>query len=414
MELAEQKTGCELSKKSAMHFTVLSVLFWLGLYFGNYLTVYLQSLGVQSSVIGYINSAAAATGMLGNFVVGRTSDRLKTVKWVCIVTLVLTGIFFILFPLTSKIVICNISLVLLWWPLACLFRSPASALVENWIVRVSYSDNFNYGKVRAGGSIGSFLSSILASALVTALYAVMSHTDAVATTYYASSFLLFVTAVYALSVRDVQAEEKKPTKVADLNLKRLFKNYYFVTLLVFFFALNVCINPPFVFLPYILSDSGIDTAKIGLIVGWEAVLELPMLFLLVPLRKKFSLHNLLIVSAILFAFTAMGQGLSHSLTGLLLCGTFFGFANSLSFSCGFNYIYCLAAPELRATAHALYTIAGSLGIIVGNMFAGVLIETIGLRPYYILIAWLTIAVSILYALSFIIGAKVIKTQNTIL
>ena len=39
---------------------------------------------------------------------------------------------------------------------------------------------------------------------------------------------------------------------------------YFVVLLAFNFLLNICINPPFVFLTYILSESGIDTAKLGL------------------------------------------------------------------------------------------------------------------------------------------------------
>lgn len=389
-------------------YTVLAVLFWLALYLGNYLTVYLQALGFSSTVIGYVSSAAAATGMLGSFAVGRISDRLKTVKWVCILALACTGIAFILFPASTRAAIFGISLALLWWPLACLFRSPVSSLVENWIVRGSYSEHFNYGVARAGGSIGSCISSVLASVIVTALYAGMSQVEAVSVTYYISGGLMLLCALYALTVRDVQAEEKKKVNTDRLKLKNLFSNYYFMALLAFNFALNIFINPPFVFLTYILSDSGIDTAKLGLIVGWEALLELPLLFLLVSLRRKYPLYSLLIASGVLFAITAFGQGMSHSLAALLLCGVFFGFANSLNFSCGFNYIYSIAPVELRATAHTMYTIAGSLGIIVGNLFAGVLIEQIGTRQAYILFAAATLAVSFLYAASFLVGKRILK------
>lgn len=399
-----------LLSSSTFRYGTLAVLFWLGLYFGNYLTVYLQSLGVSSQTIGYVSSAAAATGMLGNFIAGRISDRLRTVKWVTVTTLVLTAVCFLLFPLSSNLTVCGISLALVWWPLACVFRGPVCSLVENWIVRGAYCEQFNYGTARAGGSIGSFLSSVLASLLVTTLYAVMSQRCAVEITYYVSGALLLVAALYALTMRDVKVEEKQRPAKADIRIGRLFGNYYFVALMAFYFALNIFINPPYVFLPYILSDSGIDSAKVGLIVGWEALLELPMLAALIPLRKKFSLQTLLIAGGVLFAVTTMGQGMSHSLAALLLCGIFFGFANSLTFSCGFNYIYYIAPPELRATAHTLYTIAGAIGIMVGNACAGGLIARVGTRPFYTIFAVLTVAVAALYALSFPFGKHVLKKE----
>ena len=67
--------------------------------------------------------------MIGNFVIGRISDRYRTVKWVTVLTLVMTGIMFILFPLTSNVIVFGLSLAVLWWPIACLFRSPGSSLV---------------------------------------------------------------------------------------------------------------------------------------------------------------------------------------------------------------------------------------------------------------------------------------------
>lgn len=409
------KDNKQIEKKSLLQsgvfrYGTLAVLFWLGLYFGNYLTVYLQSLGVSAKTIGYVSSAAAATGMLGNFLAGRISDRLRTVKWVTIAVLALTAICFLLFPLSSNMTVCGISLALVWWPLACVFRGPACALVENWIVRGAYCEQFNYGTARAGGSIGSCLSSVLASLLVTTLYAVMSQRRAVESTYYISGALLLVATLYALTMHDVQAEDKQEQKKADIRIGRLFSNYYFVALILFYFALNIFINPPYVFLPYILSDSGIDAAMVGLIVGWEALLELPMLAALIPLRKKFSLQTLLIAGSVMFAVTTMGQGMSHSLPALLLCGIFFGFANGLTFSCGFNFIYYIAPPELRATAHTLYTIAGSVGIMVGNACAGGLIAKVGTRPFYTIFAVLTVVVAALYALSFPFGKHALKKE----
>lgn len=53
------------------------------------------------------------------------------------------------------------------------------------------------------------------------------------------------------------------------------------------------------------------------------------------------------------------------------------------------------------TFETLCTIAGSLGIIVGNLFAGVLLERLGTRPFYYLFGVCTFAVSGIYALSFL-------------
>jgi MFS family permease len=249
---------------------------------------------------------------------------------------------------------------------------------------------------------------VLASTLVTALYQTMTQVKAVSATYLISGGILLLTAIYALTVRDVPFEQKKQINAGKLKFRRLLSNYYFASLLVFNFALNVFINPPFVFLPYILTESGIDSAKVGLIVGWEALLELPMLFLMNKLRKRLPLHVLLIMSSVLFAVTAAGQSMSHSMTMLMLCGTLFGFANSLNFSCGYHYIYCIAPIELRATAQTFYSIAGSLGIIAGNLAAGSLIEKMGTRPVYSLFAILTLAVAGAYTLSFIFGSRVLK------
>lgn len=391
----------------AVSFAVLAVSFWLALYLGNYLTVYLQSLGFSSTVIGCVSSAAAAAGMAGNFLAGRISDRFRTVKWVAVPAIGLTGAFFILFPAALNVSVLGISLALLWWPLACIFRAPACTLVENWIVRGSHSEKFSYGVVRSGGSVGSCLSSVISSLMLTMLYASMSQTDAVSVTYIVSGGLMLVCAAYALTVRDAAVTEKKKACGEELKLRRLFSSYYFVALLLFGFALNIFINPPFVFLPYILTESGIDTAMVGIIVGWEALLEVPILFILVRLRRRFPLYVLVIISGLLFALTALGQGASYSLAALLACGVGFGFANGLNFSCGFQFVYYLAPKELKATAHTFYTIATSLGIIVGNLFAGLLVERMGTRPFYFLFGILTLAVTLLYALSFWYGRRIL-------
>lgn len=108
--------------------------------------------------------------------------------------------------------------------------------------------------------------------------------------------------------------------------------------------------------------------------------------------------------------TTFGQGISTNLPMLLICGVLFGFANSLSFSCGFNFIYCIAPEEIRATAHTMYTIAGAVGITVGNLFAGILVDWLGARAFYRLFALLTLLVCLLYALSFSVGRRVLHQQ----
>ena len=102
-----------MSRRELLRYTVLAVLFWLGLYLANYLTVYLQSLGFSGAAVGYVSSAAAATGMIGNYLAGRLSDRLRTVKWVTVAAVCVTGAGYLLFPAAAPLYLFQIPLALL-------------------------------------------------------------------------------------------------------------------------------------------------------------------------------------------------------------------------------------------------------------------------------------------------------------
>ncbi len=203
-------------------------------------------------------------------------------------------------------------------------------------------------------------------------------------TFYLYGITLMPLVVLCRLIRDERAQpaaKRAHYKLRDMHFGRLFKNYYFVTFVIFNILMNVPAGTVSNFLPYRMAEIGVDANQIGTIFGYKALLEIPMLYLMIRFRRRFSLPQMQFAAAALFVGMCAGYACSMNFATLMLVSTVYGLAGGIDIGTATNYIYILAPKELKATAQTVYGAVSSLASIGGNLAAGVLMERMGIQSF---------------------------------
>ena len=190
-------------------------------------------------------------------------------------------------------------------------------------------------------------------------------------------------------------------KKSRMGTKELFRNYRFVTFLLFSFFFYIAIAFESNFLPYLMSDIGIDSTNIGVILSIRALMEIPFLFFIANLRRRFKLRHLIMLAAVLMGVECLLLGFFvSSLPQFIVFAMFFGLGNGAFLGTSTNYIYELAPAHLRATAHGLFISVSQVAGILGNLLGGFLFDAVGGKPFYLIAGALLFFSVLVFAASF--------------
>ncbi len=390
-------------RKRYWQFSLLEIVYWFAMATGGYLTVYLKGIGFTPSQIGKISAINAAVGIVAAPLFGIIADKIGSVKKVFI-TCILTGsLLWAFVPFTSTVMVGSLMLCLIVVPVSHFFRNPASSLVDNWVVQTTNREGLHYGNIRLWGSI-SYAAMAFLLAYILPVYGVEW-------TFYMLFLLIVPMVLVSMRIKDKGTAyvRRKALPFRKLRISRLFKNYYYMTFLVYAIVLHIPMQTGHVFLPYLISHVGGNAEKLGLITGYKALLEIPMLFLIRPLRKrKFPLYGLLVGAAFFYIVEMFLYAIAENFTQLILISTCYGLGGGLSIGASANYIYSLAPRELKATAQTLNGSITAIAGILGNLLGGFLLEEMGIVDYYLLIACVMCGAALFFVATLLLGRHVFK------
>ena len=356
--------------------------FWFATACTSFLTSYLQSQGMSTTQVGIISAANSAVGVLAGPFWGMLSDKIRSVRTSLIVCTIAGGISWVCIPLVGTWVIGGMSFAMLYIPVSCFFRNPISMLKDSWVVGSANTYHLNYGAIRLWGSISY---SVMAMSL-----SIITPLIGMEWTFYLYGITLIPLSALCLLIRDEEnagvSTKRKHYRFRDMHFGRLFKNYYFITFVIFNILMNVPAGTVSNFLPYLMTEIGVDANQIGTIFGYKALLEIPMLYMMIRFRRRFSLPQMQFAAAALFVIMCAGYACSVNFITLMLVSTVYGLAGGIDIGTATNYIYILAPKELKATAQTIYGAISSLAHIGGSLAAGVLMDVMGTRPFFLLAA----------------------------
>jgi PPP family 3-phenylpropionic acid transporter len=377
-------------------------LFWFATATGGYLTVFLQKQGFKPDQVGIINAVNALIMILANPFWGMLADKLRSIRKIFLFCMCIAAVLWALVPVSSRIMLGPLALMYLIIPVGAFFRQPANSLIDAFVVQRSDIEHVAYGHVRLWGSISFAIMNI-------SLSMILPWTGVEISFYmYGCAFIPLLVIMWRMKGVDMSAADaKKPQSLKTMGFGRLFKNYYFISYLVFAVFIHMPANTSMVFLPYLVASVGGDTAQLGLVTGYKALLEIPMLLLMRPLRQRFPLPIAIGGAAVFYAFEALLYTRASSLIHIMLIQTLHGLGGGLMIGAATNYVYSLAPKGLNSTAHTMHGAANAIAAIVGNVSGGILIVAIGVKSFYYVVSAVITFALVYFIISLVVGVKIL-------
>ena len=380
-------------RQTRIKLLVIELLFWLCFSLFSYFSVYFQSLGFSASETGKITALNLIIGVITIPVWGLLSDKIRSAKKILIINLIGTSLFYCLIPAVANS-FNGILIILMIVAISSVFRSPISTLVDNIVIKSCNKWGINYGFLMAIGCLGAAMTSIMLGITIPSIGA--------------EKTFIFVPLIILLMLGVViftKEERNNNNETKKVDIRITFKNYYFVTFLAFSLIVSIATQSNMTFSPYLLADIGVDGSKIGIVLGWQQIVQILILLNLKKLRQKYALYKMLIAAGISYSIVCFSFGIAHSFISILSLATFAGIGSGLLFACCNLYVFEIAESELVTTYQSLMNSTILLAGIFGNLVGGKLIDGIGIRHFYQSISLFVIFGTLLYALSFKLKVK---------
>ena len=197
----------------------------------------------------------------------------------------------------------------------------------------------------------------------------------------------------------------------ELHIKRLLKNYYYVTYLLLACIMFMTLSSVYSFLPVLMKQVGGSDELYGIAVAISAFTEVPVLFLSKWLINKYKPVSLILASILVYTLRLYIYSIAGSPLTIMIAQALQGFSYGLFLTGGVYYIDSLAPEELKSTAQTAATaIYFGLSGMVGNYMTGRFIESYGIFFVYRIGVCVDILVFTLFLLSLFLGKRVLKIK----
>ena len=356
----------------------------------------------QVSLINSVNSGVAiiSTPLGGTF-----ADKLRSSRKALSICLVCMVVMFILIPLTADMHLFGFPVMLIFIVLGQFFRGPTWPLLDTTVINGCNKTGSFYGLVRSAGSFSFVIMNLVLGAVIVEENSYL--------TFYVLAIFLLPCVYYLYKLREVSDSmqiHSKPISFREMPFGKLFKNPYFIAYVIFSIARYIPETCVGTFQPYLVKEVGGNMALVGFIQAYRASFEIPTLLLSNKLDKRMSYRTMVILSAVFYGAQALLYGVVDSFGMMIVVTTLSGIASGFTQAGAARFVLTLAPRELQATAQTLVGSTMSIAGIIGGMLGGLMIESMGIRSFYIATGLMMVATVALYMLSFPFIRKVMKRE----
>jgi len=374
-----------------LQYSVLQFMFWatFAAYYP-FMVVFLRNKGFSNTTIGLIVAINSLIVLFAQPFWGMVSDAMQSIKKVVIFCLAVAVVLLQPVPFVSSALFVGTILALV-----TAFESPLVPLLDNWIIQgIKIEKDLSYGSIRLWGSLGF--------AGMVQIYGRFINRFSIHVLF--PIFLLMgcitiIVCIWVKTDRPVSSGSEQ-----GLNIGRLFKNYYYVSFLIFAIIISIPHRSAFVFLPNLMETLGGSDGDLGMVFAVMALSEVPVFLYTKVLLKKFKPVKLMVFSSSFFIIRQILYIISTSPIHLMGIQALQGPSFALFYNGMVYYIDELAPAELKSTAQ---TFANSmffgLSGIIGSYAGGWIIDNYGLKSMYLMGTLISAGVSILFLLSLNMG-----------
>lgn len=392
--------------RAFFHLSLVEFLFWLAAAFGGYVTVFLQREGYKADQIGFLYALCSVVSILATPFWGMIADKIRSIRKILMFCLLTGALLFAVVPFSQWIGFNPVMYIFIVILLGTFFRAPIGSLLEIFVVQRADTERITFSHVRLWGSISYMIMCFILSRI-------LPRTGVDITFYlYGIFFLPLLIVLWKMKGQDGTVHRERHS-LRSMGIGRLFKSYYFVTFLIFCLLIYIPLSTIGSYLPLLINATGDDAAQLGLIYGYTALLEIPMLILIRPLRKKIPLPIIIFGGVFLYGLGTFLYSRADSILQIFFFQTFHGLGSGLLVGSITSYVFSLAPEGLISTANTLCGAAASSAGIIGNLIAGVLITALDIHLFYLILSLILIFAMLFFIVTLVIGIKVLRMPLTV-
>jgi len=228
---------------------------------------------------------------------------------------------------------------------------------------VERNPKFSYGTLRIAGAAGWAFTGIINGQLI----------DAISTTaiFAISSVTMFLTFLFAISLRP---DNKLPASMGDQpfkNLKGLFKNKTLLFLLLCIFLVSATATTIWNFYSIYMKENGASASLVGYGLSFQGLCELPLFYFSARIIGKLGLKTCLVLTVFTTSLRMLLYSLVKDPRAAIAIELLHGISWSLFWVVCVEYVNRLVNEDWRATGQSLlYAAYYGAGAIAGNFWTG--------------------------------------------
>ncbi len=382
-------------KRENMLFFLFYVVFFACLSsYSGFTVSYLSQFGYTALQVNVLNAILCVCSLVFQPILGFITDTYIPVKKYIIGALVVSTAAVFLLPMAAPTK--NIILVYLAISFMAIVCTPIAFLMDTWCVNLRENRPYlDYGKVRAGGSFGFSLSSLIMGNIVVML-ANFNVLFIVSASCAATAVLIafFIPSVPCLNKDGV--EKDKSISFSQV-VKLLMRNKFFMIFLISNILFFIAYRPLLVNVPYKILSLGGDSSQIGGAAAISVICEIPVLFFMRKLVKKTKISYLYIFACAVVILRCTTLMFAENIFMVFLSQFFQSIANGIVLSAPIEYISRALPQKILATSTSFY-VAMTQGVasIIATLLGGVIMEYLGFES----LVFVMLIVSILSLITF--------------
>ncbi len=348
--------------------------------FAPYLVLYYQELEFNGTQIGLLTGIIPLITLVSVPLWTGLADRTSRHKLVMSLGLLMGVLSLVILPFLHTFILV-ISLAILF----NFFFSPVTAFADNASMHMLSGRKDLIGRVRVGGTIGFAICASIAGVLV--------EQNGLKMAFWGGALLIF--GGFLVSQKLAHGGKSQQRTVNRGRVSELVKDPLWLLFLFSAFTCGTAFSGTNTYLFPYLKGLGAPESMMGLALTVGTISEVPVLLFINRFVKRVDSFSLLILSMFLTGIRLLLFGLVGTPTMALLVQLLNGVNYPLTWVAGVSFSDENAPEGYRATAQGLFSTLGvGLGSSVGGFVGGVILESLGARSLYLILAGFLLVVTV--------------------
>lgn len=341
-----------------------------------YLTLYLQSRGIDNTHIGIAYAVFNSTGIIMQPIMGFITDRYSNKRTMLIILSLINAIIIVAFVLPGKFMFA-----LLCFFLLAVFQSSVIPITDAYMYEIlDANKQMQFGKIRLMGSFG-YAVGALAFGLVINSFGLNP-----VFYIYSVCMLLLAGNYYIINFKSNKGDNS--LKFKDIN--NLIQNKKYLLLLLAVAVGSITTGSNGTYITMLVQKTGGDTSSLGIMWFIVSMSQMPIMFFGAKLIGKFGELNLYMVAMFLYSIRFFLDSIAVSSNMVLAIQ----FMDSITFTIYFisvmNYLNKLVSAQMKTLAMTVYTAAMGIGTLIGNVGGGIIVDMFGIFSLFRIISMISL------------------------